>query len=101
MNSNIKTKKFYYEHTENRCRVFCSMCKKIAYSTKENKYLNNKECVGHENHDNLQCLNSSCINGFSKNNLSICYTKDNRSLKEYRRPLLFFPYYMGRYNQKK
>ena len=61
MNSEIEN--FYYEHTENRCCVFCIMCNKIAYSTKENKYLNNEKCVGH---DNLQCLNSSCANGFSK-----------------------------------
>ena len=56
-------KRFYYEHRENNCRVLCIMCNKIAYSTKENKYLNSKKCLGHEN---PQCLNSLCANGFSK-----------------------------------
>ena len=73
-----KKTRFYYKHTENRCRVFCIMCNKIAYSTEQNKYLNNEECLGH---NNLQCLNSSCANGFSttyRNN----YIVDNRSLLE-------------------
>lgn len=62
MNSEKIKKRFYYKHTENSCRVFCIMCNKIAYSTKENKYLNSEKCIGH---DNTQCLNSSCANGFS------------------------------------
>ena len=61
MNSK-KIKRFYFKHTENKCRVFCIMCNKIAYSTKHEKYLNNEKCIGH---DSLQCLNSSCANGFS------------------------------------
>ena len=75
MNSENKKKRFYYKHDENRCRVFCIMCNKIAYSTEQNKYLNTEECFGHYK---LQCLNSSCANGFSttyhKN-----YIVDNRS----------------------
>ena len=58
MNSKI----FYYKHTNELCSVFCSACKKIAYSTKENKYLKAQKCFGHEK---LQCVNSSCPNGFS------------------------------------
>lgn len=53
---------FYHEHKSDLCSVFCASCKKIAYSTKENKYLKDQKCTGH---DKLQCLNSSCLNGFS------------------------------------
>ena len=57
--------------------VFCIICNKIAYSTKHNKYINSKKCLGH---DNLQCLNSSCANGFSKTYYNN-YIFNNRSLK--------------------
>ena len=95
MNSKNKITKFYYKHTENRCRVFCIMCNKIAYSTEQNKYLNNEKCVGH---NKLQCLNSSCANGFSKtyhNN----YIVDNRRLLKENRPSssTFFRDYMDRF----
>ena len=63
MNSK-KITRFYFEHdAEDKCSVFCIMCNKIAYSTKHNKYLRDQKCSGHQN---LQCLNSSCANGFSK-----------------------------------
>ena len=68
-------KRFYYTHTENRCRVFCISCNKIAYSTEQNKYLNTEKCFGH---NKLQCLNSSCLNGFSKTYYKN-YVADNRS----------------------
>ena len=95
MNSKNEKKRFYYKHTYNRCRVFCIMCNKIAYSTEQNKYLNNEECFGHYK---LQCLNSSCANGFSKtyrNN----YIVDNRLVLKENRPLLSvsFSNYMDRY----
>ena len=86
MNSKIKIVRFYYEHTENRCCVFCVMCNKVAYSTKENKYLSNKKCTGH---NNLQCLNSSCANEFSKTYFNN-YIVDNRSLREKDRSLTDF-----------
>ena len=84
----MNSKKFYFEHTVNSCRVFCIMCNKIAYSTKHSKYLNNKKCLGH---DNLQCLNSSCANGFSKtyhnnyiyNNRPKLPPKKNFSIRDY------------------
>ena len=71
------------------------MCNKIAYSTEENKYLNNEKCVGH---NKLQCLNSSCANGFSttyRNN----YIVDNRSLLEENKlpSSASFSNYMDRY----
>ena len=94
------TKNFYFLHTENKCSVFCICCNKIAYSTKENKYLNSVECYGH---NNLQCLNSCCANGFSKtyhNN----FIADNRSdfLKRQgekisTRCLIFLPTYSTNY----
>ena len=90
-NNIIKIKKFYYEHTENSCRVFCIMCNKIAYSTKENKYLNNKKCIGH---NNLQCLNSSCANGFSKT-YSNNYVVDKSSIQK-PSSVTYFQNYMDR-----
>ena len=69
----MNSQNFYYKHTDDLCSVFCTACNKIAYSTKENKYLKNQECVGH---DKLQCLNSSCPNGFSTTYQY--YSTDNR-----------------------
>ena len=69
-------KNFYHEHKEDNdlCSVFCITCQKIAYNTKENKYLKDQEkCAGF---DNLQCLNSSCLNGFSTTYQH--YVADNR-----------------------
>ena len=87
MNSK-KITRFYFEHTENKCCVFCIMCNKIAYSTKYKKYLNNEKCF---RHDNLQCLNSSCANGFSKtyhnnyifNNKPTLPPKENSFIQDY------------------
>ena len=87
MNSK-KITRFYFEHVENKCSVFCIMCNKIAYSTKHNKFLNNQKCSGY---DNLQCLNSSCANGFSKtyhnnyiyNNRPKLPTQRSSSLRDY------------------
>ena len=96
MNSKIKIVRFYYEHTENKCSVFCIMCNKIAYSTKQNKYLNNEKCDGHSN---LQCLNSSCANGFSKTYFNN-YIEDNRTLKKDRVSSALFRDYMDRYKPR-
>ena len=70
---------FYFKHKDDLCTVFCMFCKKIAYSTKENKYLKNQKCTGH---DKLQCLNSSCLNGFST---TYQYHNSNTSSNERRK----------------
>ena len=76
MNVKNEKSKFYYIHTEYNCQIFCISCNKIAYSTEHNKYWNNEECLGHDH--KLQCLNSSCPNGFSKT-YHKNYVPDNRS----------------------
>ena len=71
----MNSRNFYYTHDKEKdlCSVFCVTCNKIAYSTKENKYLKDQECTLFTN---LQCLNSSCPNGFSKTYQH--YVVDNR-----------------------
>ena len=75
---NEKKSRFYYIHKEYNCRIYCICCNKIAYSTEHNKYWNNEECLGHDH--KLQCLNSSCPNGFSKT-YTENFVADNRSEK--------------------
>ena len=56
---------FYYEYNKDKylCSIFCVVCNKVAYNTKENKYMKDQHFTKFAN---LQCLNSSCRNGFSK-----------------------------------
>ena len=68
----MSSKNFYHKHANDLCSVFCTACNKVAYSTKENKYLKEQKCFGYEK---LQCLNSSCPNGFSKTYQ--CYNSNN------------------------
>ena len=61
----MDSKNFYHKYYKDidLYDIFCIVCDKIAYSTKENKYMKNQHF---KNYTNLQCLNSSCRNGFSK-----------------------------------
>ena len=60
----MNSKNFYYKYNKDKdlYSIFCIVCHKIAYSTKENKYMKDQHFT---NFNNLQCLNSSCRNGFS------------------------------------
>ena len=61
----MNSTKFYQKYNDKNkdlCSIFCNFCDKIAYSTKENKYMKNQSITSF---DNLQCLNSCCPNGFS------------------------------------
>ena len=60
----MNSKNFYSKYSKNKklYSMFCVICDKIAYSTKENKYMKDQHFT---DFGNLQCLNSSCRNGFS------------------------------------
>ena len=62
----MNSENFYHKYNKDKelCSIFCVVCNKVAYSTKENKYMKYQHIT---NFANLQCLNSSCQNGFSKN----------------------------------
>ena len=75
----MSSKNFYYKHASNLCSVFCIACNKVPYSTKENKYLKNQK---YGEHEKLQCLNSSCPNGFSTTYQYYNNTSSRRKLKK-------------------
>ena len=77
----MDSKKFYRKYNnkdKDLCSIFCSFCDKIAYSTKENKYMKD-QCI--TSFDNLQCLNSSCPNGFSSTYQYCVASKSKNSKK--------------------
>ena len=61
----MDSRNFYHKYNKDKdlYSTFCVVCDKIMYCTKENKYMKDQHF---KTYANLQCLNSSCRNGFSK-----------------------------------
>ena len=77
----MNSESFYHKYNKDKdlYSIFCVVCDKIAYSTKENKYMKDQHF---KNYTNLKCLNSSCRNGFSKTYQIFAATNEKKKKKK-------------------